>query len=132
MNTKTIGETISSLRKQNNMTQSELAKKMNVTDKAVSKWERNLSYPDITSISKLAKILGVDSSYLIDLCSEKNVKEDKVRNNDLINNACIAVSLAMGIAVIVLNIFNQVEIKNAITLLSIGLVSISFYMLNNR
>ena len=105
---------------------------MNVTDKAVSKWERNLSYPDITSISKLAKILGVDSSYLIDLCGEKNVTKDKVRNNDLINNACIAVSLAMGIAVIVLNIFNQVEIKNAITLLSIGLVSISFYMLNNR
>ncbi len=132
MNTKTIGETISSLRKQNNMTQSDLAKKMNVTDKAVSKWERNLSYPDITSISKLAKILGVDSSYLIDLCGEKNVMKDKVRNNDLINNACIAVSLAMGIAVIVLNIFNQVEIKNAITLLSIGLVSISFYMLNNR
>ena len=132
MNTKTIGETISSLRKQNNMTQSDLAKKMNVTDKAVSKWERNLSYLDITSISKLAKILGVDSSYLIDLCGEKNVMKDKVRNNDLINNACIAVSLAMGIAVIVLNIFNQVEIKNAITLLSIGLVSISFYMLNNR
>lgn len=132
MNTKTIGETTSSLRKQNNMTQSELAKKKNVTDKAVSKWERNLSYPDITSISKLAKILGVDSSYLIDLCGEKNVMKDKVRNNDLINNACIAVSLAMGIAVIVLNIFNQVEIKNAITLLSIGLVSISFYMLNNK
>ena len=132
MNTKTIGETISSLRKQNNMTQSELAKKMNVTDKAVSKWERNLSYPDITSISKLAKILGVDSSHLIDLCGEKNVTEDKARNNDLINNACIAISLAMGIAVIVLNVLNQVDIKNAITLLSIGLVSISFYMLNNR
>ena len=40
---KTLGEMISSLRKEKNMTQNDLASKMNVTDKAVSKWERNLS-----------------------------------------------------------------------------------------
>ena len=51
---KSIGETIANLRKQKGMTQSELAEKMNVTDKAVSKWERDLSCPDINTISKLA------------------------------------------------------------------------------
>ena len=47
---KSIGETISSLRKNKGMTQNDLALKMNVTDKAVSKWERNLSCPDINKI----------------------------------------------------------------------------------
>ena len=39
----------STLRKEKSMTQSELAERMNVTDKAVSKWERNISCPDINS-----------------------------------------------------------------------------------
>ena len=59
MSNKNLGEMISSLRKEKNMTQNDLAKRMNVTDKAVSKWERNLSCPDINSIPKLAEILGI-------------------------------------------------------------------------
>lgn len=51
---KSIGETIASLRKEKGMTQNKLAEKMNVTDRAVSKWERDLSCPDINTISKLA------------------------------------------------------------------------------
>ena len=40
------------------MTQLDLARKMGVTDKAVSKWERDLSFPDISSLPKLAEELG--------------------------------------------------------------------------
>ena len=43
MNHKTMGEVISTRRKESGMTQNDLAEKMGVTDKAVSKWERNLS-----------------------------------------------------------------------------------------
>ena len=43
----TMGMMIASKRKELGMTQMELAEKMGVTDKAVSKWERDLSYPDI-------------------------------------------------------------------------------------
>ena len=50
MSNKTLGEMISFLRKGKNMTQNDLAEKMNVTDKAVSKWERNLSCPDVNSL----------------------------------------------------------------------------------
>ena len=65
MSNKNLGEMISSLRKEKNMTQNDLAEKMNVTDKAVSKWERNLSCPDVNSIPKLAEILGISSSPII-------------------------------------------------------------------
>ena len=65
---KTFADVIVELRKEKGFTQQDLANKLHITDKAVSKWERGLSYPDITSISTLANILDVDSSYLIDLC----------------------------------------------------------------
>lgn len=50
MKKQTLGMMISSLRKEKGMTQLELAEKMGVTDKAVSKWERDLSFPDINSM----------------------------------------------------------------------------------
>ena len=65
MSNKSIGEIISFLRKEKGMTQSELADKMSVTDKAVSKWERNISCPDVNSIPKLAEILGTTVEELL-------------------------------------------------------------------
>ena len=60
MSNKTLGEVICSLRKEKDMTQNDLAKKMNVTDKAVSKWERNLSCPDVNSSRlKLSTLLKI-------------------------------------------------------------------------
>ena len=47
MQQQTLGAMIASLRKERQMTQLELAEQLGVTDKAVSKWERNLSCPDI-------------------------------------------------------------------------------------
>lgn len=55
----TFGSHIRSLRKQNNLTQAQLADQLGVTDKAVSKWERDLSYPDLALFPGLANILGV-------------------------------------------------------------------------
>lgn len=71
MTNKNIGEIISSLRKAKGMTQNDLAEKMNVTDKAVSKWERNLSYPDVSSIPKLAEVLGTTVEELLNAPSKE-------------------------------------------------------------
>ena len=60
MNQEKIGKFIASRRKNKKLTQEQLAKKLFVTDKAVSKWERGLSLPDITLLKKLAQILKVD------------------------------------------------------------------------
>ena len=65
MKNTTFGAYIRSLRLKNQMTQSQLADKLNVTDKAVSKWERNLSYPGITLFPKLADVLGVSVNDLL-------------------------------------------------------------------
>ena len=126
---KSIGETIASLRKQKGMTQNELAEKMNVTDKAVSKWERDLSCPDINTISKLADILDVSVEELL---KTKKKENPNTKMKDLINLIFKAVALAMGIAVVVLNILNQIDVKSSIIMLGIGLVCMAIYLLDNK
>ena len=59
MTNKSMGEIISILRKEKGMTQKEIADRLGITDKAVSKWERDVAYPDTGTIPKLAEILGV-------------------------------------------------------------------------
>lgn len=66
MDNRNMGDFILKMRKENKMTQRELAQKLNITDKAVSKWERGLSCPDISLLSKLAEVLGVTVSELLD------------------------------------------------------------------
>ena len=65
MRQQTFGTMITALRKEQGMTQLELAEKMGVTDKAVSKWERDLSFPDINSLPKLAEIFHVSVDELM-------------------------------------------------------------------
>ena len=60
-----IGQLIQKLRKENNLTQLQLAKKMNISDKAVSKWERGLGCPDIELLTQLAEIFNVDLEKLL-------------------------------------------------------------------
>lgn len=69
----TIGENIAYFRKQKKLTQEELAEKMSVTAQAVSKWECDSSYPDITVMQTLAKTLGVTVDDL--LTGEQKVPE---------------------------------------------------------
>ena len=63
--TMTLGRMIAQLRKEKGLTQLELAQLMGVTDKAVSKWERDLSYPDIATLPHLANVLGVSVDELL-------------------------------------------------------------------
>jgi len=62
---ETIGKRISYLRKEKGITQEELAVKLDVTPQAVSKWENDISYPDIMLLPKIAEILGVTVDELL-------------------------------------------------------------------
>jgi transcriptional regulator with XRE-family HTH domain len=65
MNNEKMAHFIFELRKAKKLTQKELAEKLNVTDKAVSKWERGLSCPDVSLLNSLSNILGVTTSELL-------------------------------------------------------------------
>ena len=126
---KSIGETIASLRKKKGMTQNELAEKMNVTDKAVSKWERDLSCPDVNTISRLAEVLDTSVDELL---QAKNKEYSNSKLKDLINVILKAVAIAMGITVVALNILDSIEIKSSIIMLGIGIVCLAMYLMDNN
>lgn len=79
MNQKKIGRFIAECRRNQDLTQMQLAEKLNVTDKAVSKWERGVSMPDASIMIELCEIIGINVNEL--LCGEKNNMEDNDKKN---------------------------------------------------
>ncbi len=65
-----LGNTLAELRKKSKLTQSELGEKLNISAQAISKWENNLSEPDIDTIKKLAAIYGVAISDILEVNEE--------------------------------------------------------------
>lgn len=125
---KSLGSILAELRKQNNMTQADLAEKMCVTDKAVSKWERDISCPNIETIQKLADFFNIPVNELLSAKSDsENIKEKNIIT--LIFNA---VALAMGISVLVLMIMDSIDIKNAVIMLAAGLGALSINLLKSK
>lgn len=78
MDAKKFGVFIATLRKEKSMTQVDLAKRLQVTDKAVSKWERGLGFPDINSIEPLADALGVS---VLEIMRSEKITENTVTQN---------------------------------------------------
>ena len=132
MKKQTLGMMISTLRKEKGMTQLELAEKMGVTDKAVSKWERDLSFPDINSIPKLAEIfeVSVDELMQIKTDTKENIGKNKV--DEIVDNALKGIGIAMGIAVTVLTVLGELDSKSAFIMLGIGLTSVSVSLLKDK
>lgn len=132
MKKQTLGMMISSLRKEKGMTQLELAEKMGVTDKAVSKWKRNLSFPDINSIPELAEILDVSVDDLMQVKTEVRENISKNKGDEIIDIALKGIGIAMGIAVTVLSVLGELETNTAFIMLGIGLASISISLLKDK
>ena len=65
MSKHSIGKMIAALRKTKGWTQVDLAEKLNISDKAVSKWESEAGYPEITMFPRLADLFGVSIDYLM-------------------------------------------------------------------
>ena len=127
---KTLGTMIAELRKQHGMTQLELAEKMGVTDKAVSKWERDLSCPDINSIPNLAEILGVSVEELMQV--KKTAEAPAGKLAEIMNIVPKAVAMAMGLAVTVLTVLDALDVKSGMVMLGIGLACVGIYLMNDK
>ena len=113
-----MGEIIAERRKALGMTQKDLADKMNVTDKAVSKWERNLSIPDVASIPTLADILELSVEELMGSCETKEITSETERTIDLILKV---IPLAMGVALFVCSLLNVLDSSSACGMTGIAL-----------
>lgn len=124
MERETFGKRIANLRRENGMTQLELAEKMGVTDKAVSKWERNLSLPDAGSLPRLAEIFQVSVDELMQGKAEENEKPKKCAA-PIVSLALKGIALAMGVAVAALSALNEIETNAAIRLLGMGLACLA-------
>ena len=76
-----IGKFIAQLRKEKKMTQKELANQLHITDKAVSKWERGLSCPDISLLNPIADILGITTSELLNGQKNEQTSNEQLSND---------------------------------------------------
>ncbi len=75
---KIIAANIASLRRHHGVTQLELAERLNYSDKAVAKWERGESYPDVATLKEIADMFSVTVDYLL----QAEHKQEKIRRRE--------------------------------------------------
>ena len=92
------GETIKRLREKKKLTQKELAEKLMVSDKTISKWETNKGLPDLSILSELANALSVSVPELLtgDVAVNKNISANMRRSRFYVCPICGNVIHAMG------------------------------------
>lgn len=130
MANRSMGEIISTLRKEKGMTQKEIADILNITDKAVSKWERDIACPDTQTIPKLAEILGVSVEELLNAKSIPSTGHKGA--GYMIDIVLKAVPLAMGVAVVVTSILGELDSVSGFSMLGIGLACVGVHLLKNK
>ena len=127
---KSMGEIISTLRREKGMTQKDIADKLGITDKAVSKWERDIAFPDTATIPKLAEILEINVE---ELMQAKAVPINGHKGAGYLLNIILkAVPIAMGVAVLITSLLGELDIKSGFTMLVIGLACVGIYLLKQK
>jgi len=146
MDNKKIGNLISELRKKKGLTQQELGDKVGVGFRAVSKWERGITLPDISIMSDLSDTLGINVDYLLcpssyysdlhrktfkekiklTMFPEKKIDNYKYERSYKKDNYRVIrdIGMTMVVEVIVRNIFNELSLKNSFIISAIGFLCI--------
>ncbi len=102
MNQYVTGAVIKELREKHHLTQAELAGKLNVSDKTISKWETAKGYPDISLLEPIAKVFGISITELIsgNAVSNVNVSANMMRSKFYVCPVCGNSMHSMGEAVV--------------------------------
>ena len=102
MNQYVTGTVIKELREKNNMTQLQLADKLGVSDKSISKWECFRGYPDISLLESIAKVFKISVTELIsgNAIQNANVSANMLRSKFYVCPVCGNVIHSMGEAAI--------------------------------
>ena len=124
-----IANNITELRKQMNLTQAELADMMGYTDKAISKWERAESIPDVITLKALADTFDVTLNYLVETDHPKDKAEVSRRTKN--NRLVISLLAAAAVWFIATVLFVYLEFYGAsnVWLVFVGAVPVSMIVL---
>ena len=104
-----VGKFISEKRKEAKLTQSELAEKLNITDRAISKWENGKSMPDSGIISELCKILNITitdlfSGRVVDMKNKEKIIEENIleaiKQKEASDKRLLDLEIILGVTVI--------------------------------
>ncbi|PIC80612.1 XRE family transcriptional regulator [Sporosarcina sp. P18a] len=98
MDTSKVGELIYTLRKEKGFTQKQLADQMNISDRTISKWERGYGCPDVTLLSNLSKLLGVNIENILDgeILSNEFIGGNMKKSKYFVCPSCNNIVLATG------------------------------------
>ena len=125
-----IASNISSLRKQKNLTQLEFAKELNYSDKAISKWERAESIPDVIILKQIADLFGVTVDYIInDHTNNEKVVIVEKKKKSKINKVSLTLLATCPIWIIATIVFTFTLIFANIYLWQAFVVGIPFSLL---
>ena len=122
----TIAEKIKQLRKDNNMTQEDLAEKLNVSRQTISKWETNIAIPDADNIVAISKLFNITTDELLDY----KVQTVQKKKQFIIDMGVLLFGIIGFIVFAILLMTNQIdETSSVITINGYGIAAILFLIL---
>lgn len=126
-----IANNITALRKAKNLTQLEFAKELNYSDKAISKWERAESIPDVVVLKQIADLFGVTVDYLLNehLADEKLIVVESKTNSNGLNKIPLSLLSACPIWIVSTIIFSLVSIFKGIYVWYVFYISVPLTIL---
>ena len=122
----TIAEKLKYLRKEHNMTQEDMAEKLNVSRQTISKWETNITIPDADNIVAICKLFNITTDELLDY----NVQTIKKKKQFIVDMLVLLFGIIGFIIFAILLMTNQID-KNSsvITINGYGIAALIFLIL---
>ena len=121
-----IADKIKKLRKDNNMTQEDLADKLNVSRQTISKWETNVGVPDIDNIKAICNLFNISTDELLDYNNELVKKKKQF----IIDMSVLLFGIIGFIVFGILLLTNKIdETSSVITINAYGIISLIFLLL---
>jgi transcriptional regulator with XRE-family HTH domain len=126
-----IASNIIQLRKQNKLTQAELAQKLNYSDKAISKWERGESIPDVEILKQISDMFGVTVDYLLTENAEQHKGKFTISKENKSNQLTIAL---LGVCMVwlvatIIYVYAQINLQTNLWILFVWSVPVSSIVL---
>lgn len=125
-NITSLGQLINGKRRDKGLTQFELAEQLQVTDQAVSKWERNLSRPSLRVTNKLTSLLDISDA---ELTSAQQATPSHYRIlqsfSTYMTFGLMVTTLVLAIVATVLLVLEQIDLRNAVIMLGLAVVGIA-------